>query len=276
MHQIAASHKWHSLESFAHTALKTAAKFWFLVSICGQWIFVYYVTVFYGGSALRGDWNAWNAKFPHGHVPGDSLGNTAIAVHLLLAVIIMLGGPLQLVPQIRARFPALHRWNGRVYMTTVFITSLVGLYMVWVRGGSVGSTVQHLGISLDAILIMTFAIVAVRHAIARDIKTHRRYALRLLMVVSGVWFFRIGLMFWIVINKGPAGFDPDTFTGPFLNFISFADYLLPLAFLEIYFLAQDRGAATMRIAAAVGLFILTIAMVFGVFAATKIMWLPNL
>jgi hypothetical protein len=29
--------------------------------------------------------------------------------------------------------------------------------------------------------------------------------------------------------QGPAGFDPETFKGLFINFLSFADYLLPLA-----------------------------------------------
>jgi hypothetical protein len=37
------------------------------------------------------------------------------------------------------------------------------------------------------------------------------------MVLSGVWFFRLGMFLWLAINRGPAGFEPDTFTGPFLT-----------------------------------------------------------
>jgi hypothetical protein len=36
---------------------------------------------------------------------------------------------------------------------------------------------------------------------------------------------------WSRTNHGPAGFDPKAFTGPFLTFWSFGNYLLPLAIL---------------------------------------------
>jgi hypothetical protein len=263
------------LNSAAGTALNMAARFWFLVAVAGQWIFVTYVAVFYGGAALRGDWEAWNEVMTHAYVRGHIVGNLAIAMHLLLAVVIIIGGPLQLVPQLRKYAPAFHRWNGRVYIPAVFVTSVAGLYMVWFRK-STGDFVQHLGITLDAILIMTFAVLALRYALARDLKTHRRWALRLFIAANGVWFFRVGLMLWIFLNRGPAGFDPKTFTGPFLSFLSFADYLLPLAILEIYLRVRERGGAPSRFAMAAGLVILTLAMGVGIFIATMGMWLPRM
>ena len=265
----------YDLNSVADRALKIASRFWFVIAVAGQWMFAYYVAAFYGGSAVRGDLQAWNKVMPHGHVPGDTMGNLAIAAHLFLAVIIIVGGPLQLIPQIRSHAPAFHRWNGRIYMPAVFLTSLAGLYMVWSRG-TVGDTVQHLGITLDAILIMVFAVLALRYAIAREITTHRRWALRLFMVVNGVWFFRVGLMFWIAVNQGPAGFDPKTFTGPFLSFWSFADYLLPLAILELYLRTKERAGATGRFAMAVGLLVVTLAMGTGIVVAMMGMWLPRM
>ena len=255
--------------------LNTAARFWFLVAVAGQWMFAYYIAVLYGGSALRGDWAGWNKVMPHGLVAGDTIGNAAVAVHLFLAFVIVVAGPLQLVPQIRACAPTFHHWNGRVYLLTSFVVSLAGLYMVWTRG-TVGGTAQHIAISVNAILIMLCAAMTLRFAIARKIDIHRRWALRLFMVVGGVWFFRVGLMLWLVINKGPVGFDPKTFQGPFLTFLAFAQYLLPLALLEIYLRTRDRGSAQMRVAVAAGLFVLTIAMGVGIFGATRGMWLPNL
>ncbi len=83
-------------------------------------------------------------------------------------------------------------------------------------------------------------------------------------------------MFWLVINKGPVGFDPSTFTGPFITFLSFAQYLLPLAVLEIYLRAQDRPGSLRRFATATILFVLTGAMGVGIFAATVGMWLPRI
>jgi hypothetical protein len=96
------------------------------------------------------------------------------------------------------------------------------------------------------------------------------------MVVNGVWFFRVGLMFWIAVNQGPVGFDPKTFTGPFLSFLSFADYLLPLAVLEIYLRTKDRAGVAGRFAMATVLFVLTLAMATGIVVATMGMWLPRM
>lgn len=258
----------------AEKALSIAARLWFVVAVAGQWMFAYYIAALYGGSALRGDWTAWQKRMGHGQGPA-ALGNAAMAVHLFLAGVILLGGPLQLIPQLRRRLPKFHRWNGRLYVLALFIATIAALYMVWFRG-TVGDFPQHIGVSLDAVLIMIFAVAAVRYAIARDFKTHRRWALRLFIVVNGVWFFRVGMMLWLVINRGPAGFDPKTFTGPFLTFWSFANYLLPLAILEFYLRATDRSSSSARFAMAAGLFVLTVAMGIGILVATKVMWLPRL
>src|SRR4029077_11650189 len=151
------------------------------------------------------------------------------------AAVIMLAGAVQLVPQVRSRFPVFHRWNGRIYMLTALTLSLAGLYMTWIRG-SVGDLPQHLGSTLNAILMWLFAAIALRYALARDLKTHRRWALRLFLALSGSWVYRLGFFLALVLNKGPFGFDPTTFTAPFPAFMSFANFLFPLAVLEIYFL----------------------------------------
>jgi hypothetical protein len=258
----------------AAKTLNMAARLWFVVAVAGQWMFAYYIAALYGGSALRGHWEVWDKRMAHGHGPA-TIGNVAMAVHLFLAVVITIGGPLQLIPQLRRVAPRFHRWNGRLYVVVLFVATTAALYMVWFRG-TAGDFSQHVGVSLDAVLIMIFAVLAVRYAIARDLTTHRRWALRLFMVVNGVWFFRVGLMLWLVINHGPAGFDPKTFTGPALTFWSFGNYLLPLAILELYLRTKDRSSSSARFAMAAGLVVVTIAMAIGILVATKVMWLPRL
>ncbi|MBI2381773.1 MAG: DUF2306 domain-containing protein [Gammaproteobacteria bacterium] len=260
----------------ATTALNGAAGFWYLVTASGQLMFVAYLLAFYGGATLRGDLAAWNRVVPHAFVPGDTLGNGAMGLHVLLAAVIMSGGLLQLIPGLRQRAPGLHRWSGRFYLAGACAASLAGLYMVWFRAGETGDLVQHLGITGDAVLILLCAGMALRHALARDFRAHRRWALRLFMAVSAVWFFRIGLMAWLLVNQGPAGFDPETFRGPFLSFLSFADYLLPLAVLELYFLARERTGAWGKAAMAAGLIVLTLVMGLGVFGAGMALWLPRI
>jgi hypothetical protein len=262
------------LSTSADTALKAATRFWFIIAVIGQWLFAFYVASSYGISAVQGHFAAWN-KGAHRYIPGDTVGNVAIAAHLLIAVIILVGGPLQLIPRIRSKAPRFHRWNGRVYLPAVFMTSIAGLYLVWVRG-TIGDFVQHVGVSLDAVLIMIFAVLALRTALARDFRAHGRWALRLFMVVNGVWFFRVGMMLWLLINKGPAGFDPQTFRGPFISFLSYANYLIPLAILEIYLWTKDQPLASRRFAMAGALAVLTVVMAVGIFGATMVMWIPRI
>lgn len=264
------------LDSVANSALKSAAIFWFSVAVIGQLVFAFYIVAFYGGSALQGSLEAWNQVLPHGIIPGDAVGNVALAAHLALAAVITIGGPLQLIPQIRKYAPAFHRWNGRIYLLTAVVASISGFYMVWFRDGGVGNVIQHLGISLNSILILICGAMALRFALARNFTVHRRWALRLFLLVSGVWFFRVGLFFWLIINQGPVGFDPETFQGPFLSFLSFAQYLVPLAVLELYLYAREHGGNWSRIITAMGLALLTIAMGIGIFGAFMGLWLPHI
>jgi Predicted membrane protein (DUF2306) len=264
-----------SAQSRAARVLTWAAAFWFLVTVAGQLLFAMYIVLLYGGAAVRADFGHWNTVMTHGHVPGDPGGNAATGVHLLGAAVIMLSGALQLLPQLRSRAPGIHRWNGRLYLSAAVAASLTGIYMVWWRG-AVGDLVQHIGTSVNGLLVMVCAGMALQRILVRDIAAHRRWALRLFLAVSGVWFFRIGLMFWLAVNRGPAGFDPVTFRGLFLNFLAFAQSLLPLAILEIYLYARFQGGATAQWLMACMLAGLTLATGLGIAVAAAGMWLPHM
>lgn len=259
----------------ATALLRAAAAGWTGAAVLGQLLFAVYVAGFYGRAALAGRLQDWRKVLTQGYVPGDGFLNLVLMLHLAFAVAILLGGALQLLPALRRRAPAVHRWNGRAYLLLAAVMSLGGLLMVWLRG-TVGDLAQHLAISLNALLILACAGAAWRHARARRLEQHRRWALRLFLVVSGVWFFRIGLMLWIVLNHGPAGFDEEHFTGPALTVLSFAQTLLPLAVLELYLRARAHPAAGVRLAMAAGLALLTLATLGGTAAAAAILWLPRL
>ena len=264
------------LSSLSGTAaLRAAARLWFLVTVAGQLLFAFTVASFYGLTAARGDFWAWNRHMMHGYATGETASNLVVALHLFSAVIIILAGAVQLVPQIRNRFPRFHRWNGRLYMLSAFTLSTAGLYMMWIRG-SIADASQRWGFTLNVVLLWLCVAMAVRYAIARDFRTHRRWALRLFLVVSASWFFRAGLFLSFLLFRSPVGFDPNTFTGPFLTFMSFAMFLFPLAFLELYFRAQDRGGAPWRMAMAAGLAVLTLAMGAGILAAAGAVWIPSI
>jgi uncharacterized membrane protein len=264
-----------SLDAAARRALETSARFWFLTTVAGQWMFAAYVVVYYGGAALRGDLAHWNLVLPHGYVEGETFGNAAVAAHLALAFLVLVGGPLQFISGFRERLPRLNRWNGRVYLVTAMSTAAAGLYMVLTRG-AVGDLSQHVAICFNAILILMSGAFAWQAARTRDFAAHRRWAMRLFLAVGGVWFFRMGFMAWVGYNAGPVGFDPRTFTGPFLTILSFAQTLLPLAVLELYLHAQEGPRPVARLATAALLATLTFVMAFGIFVAANVMWLPRI
>ena len=263
-----------NLTTKADRAINTSAIFWFLVAVIGQWLFVYYIIMHYGGSAMQGDMDTYSKSTIAGHVKGDLVGNLVFGMHILMAAIITLGGTLQLVPQIRAHYIKLHRWNGRIFIITAILMSIGGLYLVWIRG-AVLSFVGSLSITGNAVLILLFSVLAWRAAVSGKIPIHRRWALRAFMVVNGVWFFRVGFMAWILFNQGPL-WSTDNLDGPFDLVWGFSSYLLPLGVLELYLYSQKQADSKVKYTMSILLFLLTLIMAIGIFGAFMFMWKPML
>lgn len=255
-------------------ALKLSAGGWFLTAVFGQWFFAYYIVAYYGGSAVQGDWQAWTDRMIHGIVAGDPIGNIAVFIHILLAFVITFCGPLQLVPQIRSRFPTFHHLNGRIYIVTAFIISFGAIYMQWSRENLIGGIWGQIGTSLDGLLIIIFAYFAIRRAMQRRLAEHRKWALRLFIVVSGVWFFRVGRGLWHILTDGQSYGVNATLTGPFDIILGFAGYLLPLLILELYLRARDSGKVAGRWMMAILLSLSIVATAVGVYGAAYMMWIP--
>ncbi|MEO1037648.1 MAG: DUF2306 domain-containing protein [Pseudomonadota bacterium] len=234
-----------------------------------------FIVGYYGSRTLRGNFAAWNDKsLIDGYIAGDLAGNLMFISHVLLAVVVVLGGLVQLVPAIRKHAINVHRWNGRVFLAVSSFLALGGLWLTFGRGTAL-STVSAIATAINALLILVFAGLAWRYARRRQIDLHRRWALRTFMVVSGVWFIRIGLMGWIIINQGPVGMNR-TLSGPADIAIVFGSYLIPLAVLEVYLRAK-RSTRALQKALAVGVVGLSTAFTaVGVFGAIVLLWLPDL
>jgi hypothetical protein len=250
--------------------LNATARFWFIAALIGQWIFASYIGAAYIGFVVTGNWQGMNPAMANAYESGDYIGNIAVAVHMTLALAVMVGGPLQLIPALRARFPIFHRWNGRTYMLGVLFASVAGLIMMWGRGPySVG---VKLGGTGNALLIFVFLALALRTALSRKFVDHRRWALRLFIAGSAVWFFRVILMAW-VMAVGPVGIDFETASGPFLELMAFGQYVIPLAVLEAYFRAKDSKNPTKQRVIASILMVCTLVMCGGIAVASLDEWL---
>ncbi len=259
----------------SRTPLALAGATWLAIALAGQAVFAGYVLSFYGGAVVRGDWAAWNEVFPRGHAPGDHFGNLLVASHVVFTVLLVFAGAMQLLPAVRNRVPTLHRISGRLFVSGAVVLALGGLGMMLHRG-AVGDRTQHLALAGNAMVMLVCAVQTVRHARARRLPQHRAWALRLWVAFSGVWFFRIGFALWLVVHGKAVGFDPDSFTGPFLTVLAFGQYVVPLALLELWLRVDRHGAPRAKAAVAAlfgGLSLVTLA---GVASATLVLWLPRL
>lgn len=256
--------------------LACSAKTWFIVTAIGQWLFVAYILGYYGlrfaGDGIGG---FAGTHLANGFITGDSIGNIALAIHILVAGLIIAAGQIQLVPAIRNKLPLLHRSSGWFLMIASVIVSIAGFYLTWSRDRVIGSLIQDIGVTGSGVLVMLFVPIALYYAIKRNFAAHRRWALRLFMVVSAVWFLRLMIFGWFMATGG-IGIDGKTFTGPFLEVVSFAQYLLPLAVLELYFWAGESKNKRYQTAVASLIFVICAAMALGIFAISSVSWLPKI
>ena len=90
-----------SSESVSHLKsiqfLKRSVNIWFAIVVIGQFIFALYILDLYAINGLAGDFEKWNEATPHGYLSEDFWGNIFFGLHVILAGIITIGGPLQLI-----------------------------------------------------------------------------------------------------------------------------------------------------------------------------------
>jgi len=256
-------------------ALRWAGVLWFTIAAVGQAAFIAFILAFYGVRTVTGNFAGWNDKpLIVGYVRGDDAGNIVFAAHVLLASVVTLGGLMQMIPALRRKWPGLHRWTGRTFLVVAAFLALSGVWMAAARGAYL-SVVSAVAILINSLLILFFAGLAWRHAIERRFERHRVWAMRTFMVVSGVWFLRVGLMGWIVVNRGPVGMTDDM-SGPADIVMTFGSYLIPLAFLELYRAAERSANGVAKALVATLILVAAAFTAAGVFGTTAFMWLPHI
>lgn len=254
-------------------ALARAGAFWFISAFAGQVLFAIYIYFNYGLSALQGNSARWNDTLFNGLIKGDVLGNALLAVHLVLAFVITLSGPLQLIPAIRNRARAFHRWNGRAYILIALIISSGAIVLQGIRPAFGGLPNQILQ-SLNGAVIFACALLAFQTARRRQFAAHRRWATRLFLAASGVWFLRVMMMAW-AISTGGAGLG-DQLDGPAGRAAMLGQTLIPLGVYQIYLWAETSSSAWAKPATAALVSLLTLVMIGGILGAALIMWLPRI
>ena len=281
--------------------LDGAGVLWFAAAIFGQFFFAAYIFVHYWASAAVGHIAKWNETLIHPLTAGNAVGNAFIVLHITLAFIITVGGPLQIVlgwlvtrqgaPRLptrtRTRLLRVHRWVGRAYILTALLISAGAIWLTSTQrpllfnAGPVPSLAAVVASDANALLIILCAILAIHYARAGKIDAHRRWALMTFLMVSGVWFIRIGYGFWsVATGHAPFGGGAPGTTGNmdgwFDMFIGFARFVGPWLLLELYLYSRRSEDSATKVFASGMLALCAFIVAVGTFGAARLMWLPNM
>jgi uncharacterized membrane protein len=191
-----------------------------------------YILAFYVRAIPAGRLEQWNDNLPGLYQSGNLTAVVAISAHFLTGAIILLLGPVQLIAELRRRWPAIHRWLGRIYVLAAGLAGLGGLGFILSKG-TLGGGPMNAGFGLYGALMVLAAVEAYRHARARRFEEHRAWAIRLFTLAIGSWLYRMDYGFWLIAahRLGHTG----DFRGPFDIVMSFFFYLPNLALAESIF-----------------------------------------
>lgn len=211
-------------------------------------IFAVYILAFFVGAVAAGTPDDWNSSLPRLHEARSPMANLGIGVHFALGAILLLLGPVQLLPSVRTRWPHWHRRIGWLYAPAAALTGLGGLAFIALRG-TIGGPLMDAGFAGYGLLMVLAAVQTVRHAIARRVPPHRAWAIRLYALAIGSWLYRMDYGFWMALF-GKAGRTPQ-FDGPFDQIMVFWFYVPNLIVAEWFIRARRLPAgAAPRVAAA--------------------------
>ncbi|HLZ68061.1 MAG TPA: DUF2306 domain-containing protein [Aliidongia sp.] len=237
-------------------------------------IFGAYILAFYVGAIPAHHLDQWNRNLPGLYDGGNWLAFLAMSAHLATGGILLLLGPVQLIGALRRRWPALHRWLGRLYVTAAALAGLGGLSFILGKG-TIGGTPMDIGFGLYGTLMVAAAAETYRHARARRIERHRGWAIRLFALAIGSWLYRMDYGFWLMVTNG-AG-HTDGFRGPFDVAMAFLFYLPNLAIAELFIRARRQASRSgIGLSAALALNFATFFVSLGTYYFTTLYWGPGI
>jgi len=122
--------------------------------------------------------------------------------HLLFALPVVLGAPLQFIAPLRRRAPQWHRAIGKCYVIGASGAAVLAIYLGAIVGEYEGS---RLSIALTGLLWLFFTLAAWRLAVAKDFAAHRdfmirSYAMALVLVWLRLMYDWQDLLFFYVTN----------------------------------------------------------------------------
>ena len=101
---------------------------------------------------------------------------TLTLLHILPAMLFMVLGPLQFVRSLRAKYPRIHRWSGRIFLTAAAVVGITGLTLAF--GKTIGGVDEKAAIALFGSFFLIALAKGLWHTLRREFAQHREWMLR--------------------------------------------------------------------------------------------------
>lgn len=98
-----------------------------------------------------------------------------IRIHIVLALISLITGPLGIIKAIRSKSKTFHRWNGRLYMLSIVLNFIPGIYVSFFATGGLLSTIGFL--ILNSLWLVT-TLLGFYYIRRRNVKLHSQWITR--------------------------------------------------------------------------------------------------
>jgi uncharacterized membrane protein len=121
----------------------------------------------------------------------------ATAWHLLPGALFFLLVTLQFSRRLRARHPAVHRWNGRAMLVLILLTAAAGMYLGLAR--PYGGTLESAATTLFGGLFVLFAARGYRAIRRRDVARHREWMIRMFALGIAISVIRVIGMLSVIL-----------------------------------------------------------------------------
>ena len=185
--------------------------------------------VYSGDLGLRGLLSRNPAEVSRVFQNDDILANVGIALHMIAGAVLTFGAPLQALPIVRRRWPGLHRRFGYGLFVLAVATGLGGLVYITVKG-TIGGWWMSLWFAIYGAAMIWTAVNTVYFALAKDLRRHFAWAVRLVVLAVGSWIYRMHYAIWFAATGGVA--SSEEFTGLF-------DQVQVVAFFVPYLLIAE-------------------------------------
>ncbi|MBS0363368.1 MAG: DUF2306 domain-containing protein [Proteobacteria bacterium] len=124
------------------------------------------------------------------NLSANAMAHPWLWVHAGLGATSLLLGPWQFMPRVRARWPRVHGWIGRIYVFSAIVGGIAGLLLA---SGTTAGPIARAGFGLLAIVSVGIAANGLRLAMVGRYAEHREWMFRSFALIFGAVLLRVYL-----------------------------------------------------------------------------------